>query len=546
MISLKELKYVDLTAVESLEQEIADNADRLSHRCVKFLLSEDALSPYANRVSTHRESIEGLKTGTEAKALDDEIATVGDELEMLIEIVSNLKIDDATERTRIIDGISAIYSNLNQTRAALKKKSQELFSVEGAAEFNSQLKLVSQAVANYLDVSETPEKCDEYLTRMMVQIEEIEGRFAEFDEFVVQLAEKREEIYTAFETRKLQLVEARNKRATALASAADRILKGIRSRVAGFKSVDEINSYFSADLMIDKVRDLIEQLQSLDESVKVDDIQSRLKTIREDTVRQLRDKNELYVDGKNVIAFGKHKFSVNVQPLELTTVIKDGRMLYHLSGTNFFEPIEDAELNATKDVWDQSLVSENRDVYRGEYLAYQMLQSPRLNAAEMETLSADELLTRVQKFMEPRYAEGYIKGVHDHDASLILHDLLQLHQELGLMKFSPDARAIAAVFWLAERHTDPAVIDRWTARLVSLGAAEKMFGPAAGKSRIYCRTGCRDCRLKFARRKGRFNLRSCQLSLFTGCRWRISTLGRQPRCVRSVRVVSRVCTAARR
>ena len=61
----------------------------------------------------------------------------------------------------------------------------------------------------------------------MIQLEELEGRFAEFDEFVIQLTEKREEIYNAFETRKLSLVEARNKRATALMNAAERILKGI-------------------------------------------------------------------------------------------------------------------------------------------------------------------------------------------------------------------------------------------------------------------------------------------------------------------------------
>ena len=154
----------------------------------------------------------------EAKDLDEEIVQVGNELEMLIEIVSNLKIDDPTQRTRIIDNISAIYSSLNSTRASIKKKSQELFSVEGKAEFNSQIKLVSQAVVNYLDVCDAPEKCDEYLTKMMVQVEEIEGRFAEFDEFVVQLAEKREEIYAAFDTKKLQLVEKRNRRATALMS----------------------------------------------------------------------------------------------------------------------------------------------------------------------------------------------------------------------------------------------------------------------------------------------------------------------------------------
>jgi len=32
---------------------------------------------------------------------------------------------------------------------------------------------------------------------MMVQVEELEGKFAEFDEFIIQLAEKREEIYAA-------------------------------------------------------------------------------------------------------------------------------------------------------------------------------------------------------------------------------------------------------------------------------------------------------------------------------------------------------------
>ncbi len=183
---------------------------------------------------------------------------------------------------------------------------------------------------NYLDVCDSPERCDEYLTKMMVQIEELEGKFAEFDEFIVQLAEKREEIYAAFDTRKLQLVEARNKRATALMSAADRILKGIRSRVSNFATVDEINSYFASDLMIDKVRDIVDKLNELGESVKVDDIQSRLKTVREDTVRQLRDKNELFVDGQNIIQFGKHKFSVNTQPLDLTMVIKEGQHVFSL------------------------------------------------------------------------------------------------------------------------------------------------------------------------------------------------------------------------
>lgn len=478
VISLKELKYVDLAAVESLETKIAENSDRLSKRCVEFLLQDDALVPYSERVDSQRQQIESLETGVEAKKLDAEIATGANELEMLIEIVSNLKIEDANQRTRIIDNISSIYSSLNQTRAALKKKSQELLSVEGKAEFNSQLKLISQAVVNYLDVCDSPDRCDEYLTKMMVQVEELEGKFAEFDEFVVQLAEKREEIYAAFDTKKLQLVESQNKRATALMQAADRIIKGIRSRVSNFKSVDEINSYFASDLMIDKVRDIVDKLAAMNESVKVDDVQSRLKTVREDTVRQLRDKNELFVDGENIIQFGKHKFSVNTQPLDLTTVIKDGDMYFHLSGTNYFEAVVHDELLATKSVWSQSVVSENREVYRGEYLAYLMLKQHRRGEWQVDPQATDatkSFETAVQAFMAPRYSEGYIKGVHDHDASLILQPLLRLDAELGLLKYSSQARAIASVFWLYLDETHPIQKEEWNCRFAVLRSAREVF-----------------------------------------------------------------------
>ncbi len=487
VISLKELKYVDLEEVESLEQKISENTDRLSQKCVEFLLREDSLSPYQERVNQNRTEIDALETAQQAKTLGEEISNTGSELEMLIDIVSNLKIDDATQRTRIIDNISSIYSNLNQTRAELKKKSQALMSVEGVAEFNSQIKLISQAVVNYLDVCDTPAKCDEYLTKMMVQVEELEGRFSEFDDFVLQLTEKREEIYAAFDTRKIQLTEAASKRANVLSESADRILKSIRSRVSSFKTVDEINSYFAADLMIDKVRDIVEQLAEMEESVKVDDLQSRLKTVREDAVRQLRDKNELFVDGENIIQFGKHKFTVNVQPLDLTTVVKQGEMFFHLSGTNFFEAVDNQELEDTRSVWEQALVSEDGDVYRAEYLCRQMLAASvegELPAtAELAKMEDADLLKTVQQFMASRYAEGYIKGVHDLDALKILTALLQLEQNLNLLKYTPAARTIGGLAWLDLKTQSVASYDQWAAKFASLKSAQSIFGQIADRNK---------------------------------------------------------------
>jgi hypothetical protein len=490
IISLRDLRYVDTGLVDKLEQDVIEQADRLAQRCVQFLLQPAALAPFEKRIDEETARIETLTKVSEAKKLEEEVTGGARDLEMLIEIVSNLKIDDATHRTAIVDNISTIFAKVNTARAGLKRKAKELMSVEGVAEFNSQIKLLNQGVVNYLDVCDSPEKCEEFLTKIMIQLEELEGRFAEFDEFVVQLTEKRQEVYNAFETRKLQLVEARNRRAGSLMNAAERILKGIKARVDAMESINDIHSYFASDLMIEKIRDLVGQLQQLGDSVKADDIQSRLKTLREDAVRQLKDRQDLFVDGAMIIRFGKHRFSVNVQALDLTTVLRDDRMCLHLTGTNFFEPIDDPELLSARDVWQQEIVSENRDVYRGEYLAFQMLRDlsqPRTQRGDGvpeidEVLGYDDraLAAFVQRFMGPRYNEAYSKGVHDHDAALLLRTLLEMKTTIGLLRFHTRARALAKIFWRcfgdAERK------QRMAAKLSGFGTVTELFPEATAQA----------------------------------------------------------------
>ncbi len=477
IIGLRELRYADAALIDELEQEVIQTTEELSQRCVQFLLRDDALLPYEQSVQAEQAGIEHLTKVADAKVVDEKIAASAGELEMLIEIVSNLKIDDATQRTAIIDNISAIFSQVNAARATLKRKTQQLGSVEGAAEFSSQLKLLNQSVVNYLDVCDTPDKCEEYLTKLMVQVEELEGKFAEFDEFIVQLADKREEIASAFESRRMQLVERRNKRANALAQAAERILKGVKTRVDALESTNDIHGYFASDLMIEKVRDIIGQLGELGDSVKVDDVQSRLKTIREDAVRQLKDRQELYEDGDGVIRFGNHRFSVNTQVLDLTTVRRDDRLHLHLTGTDFYEPVASDLFDTTRDVWSMEVVSENRELYRAEYLAYQMLMWVRneetSNSGDSPFRTDTDLLAAVQKFMAPRYSEGYSKGVHDHDAALILRALLEIDATCGLLRYSSRARTMASLFW---RHFGAARDKKLMAsKLAGFGAIVGLF-----------------------------------------------------------------------
>ncbi len=471
IIGLRELRYADNSLIDDLDKRVAEASDSVSAKTVEFLLRDEALDPYRKSIEAQRESLAAITKTAEADATAKGLDEAGAELELLIDIVSNLRIDDATQTTAIIENISALYATLNGIRAELKGRRRELAKVEGVAQFGAQMKLLGQAVVNFLDLCDSPEKCGEYLTKVMVQVEELEGRFADFDEYTEELGRKREEIYEAFEGRKQTLVEQRNRRAGNLFKSAERILAGMKNRAGALEDINAINGYFAGDLMVSKLRDIVAELRKIGDSVKADDLQTRLKTLQDETVRQLKDHKELFSDGGNVLTFGRHRFSVNTQELELSMVAHEGTMCYHLSGTAFFEPVENEEFLSTRDVWDQHVISENSRVYRVEWLVWQMLSQA--------TVPGEPTMEEVHAFTASRYAEGYTKGVHDEDALKLLSAVLPIQRALGLLRFGPRARALAMVFWEIYRTSEAG--GKLEALVAAHGAMRKAFGaPAVG------------------------------------------------------------------
>ena len=445
IIGFKEVRYVDVTYLEKLEEELAQQADTISQRCVAFLLDEKALLPYHKRVTEKETELENIKKVIHAKALEKEVNQIVVDLELLIEIVSNLEIEDTSHSTKIIDAISLIFSTINQLKAGIKNKIKSLSSAEASADFAAKIKLIDQSIVNYLDIATTPEKTDELLNKVAIQLEDLEGRFADYDQFIADILEKREEVYNAFQARKSSIIEARNKKAIALETAAKRILNGVVKKAESFKFQNEINGYFASDLMIGKLRDIVKQLYDLDDGGKAEMIETGLKTAKEDASRKLKDKQDLYEDGENVIKFGKHKFGVNKQVLDLTIVYKEKTLFYHLTGTDFYQEIENEVLLKSEKYWNQSFVSENENVYRAAYLAYRITQEN--NAEELYNFGEEELRTLVKSVASKSYTEGYTKGVHDLDAFKILKTFLEKENSLGLLKFQPKIRAFAQFFW---------------------------------------------------------------------------------------------------
>ena len=445
VISLKEVRYVDESFIVNLEKEIVEQTERISQYCVTFLLDEKALEPYHNRVQEKQAEIKAISKVADGKKLEEAVNKITTDLEMLIDIVSNLNIDDTSHATQIINNISLIFATLNKVKAEIKNKIGTLGGEEAKADFAAQMKLIDQSIVNAIDRANTPDKIAESLNKMSVQLEDLEARFADYEEFTELIIEKREEIYTAFETKKNSLVEIRNKKAIAIENASKRILKSVAGKAMTFNSAEEINGYFASDLMISKLRDLVKQLTDLEDVGKAESIETELKSAKEDALRKLKDKKELYEDGENIIKLGKHKFAVNKQNLDLTIVYKDGKLNYHLTGTDFYQPLKSDILNSGKKFWDQDLVSENDQIYRSSFLAYKIFK--KYPVGDLTSMTPAQLQAVVVDETSKNYSEGYIKGVHDSDALLILKTLLEKHNALGMLRFDSRTRAFAQFFW---------------------------------------------------------------------------------------------------
>lgn len=488
LITMKEMRYMDTARVDELEAEVVEHFDRLSRDTVGFLLKEDSLAPLTTELDRLLERSQAVEKTNEYEPIQEELDRVSDGLNVLSDVASNLQVDDPTARTRILEQISEVFAHQNRVRATLAGRRKELLSAEGKAEFGAQFKLFGQSVQSAISLADSPEKCDEQLSRLMVQLEELEGKFSEFDEFIGELAQKREEVYEALGQKKQQLLDERQRRVQNLWGAAERILQGVTRRAAGFKEVDELNAYFASDAMILKVRDLAERILDLGDTVKSDEVQSRIKSAKQDALRGLRDRTELFDGDDNLIKFGTHRFTVNTQPLELSVLPKDDGMAISVSGTDFLEPITDEGFLATKDYWSQTLVSETPGVYRGEYLAASILfdaEADRedMSMAALHAAQREEggLLALVRKVSGTRYQEGYERGVHDADATAILEKLVTLHDSAGLLRFAPTARAIGCLFWA---YSDDPRKDAWHLRARSLGRLREAFGGSTAQVQL--------------------------------------------------------------
>ncbi|MGI5285369.1 DNA repair ATPase [Nonomuraea polychroma] len=503
LVTLREVRYIDLAALDTLSASVTEEVTATGRRAVTFLSGEDAFTSYHAAVEQLAADAAAIATVAEAAPVAERLAEQTEGLEVVTEVVGSLDIADATVRTSILGRIAEVLGGVNRARALLDGRRRELLGTEGRAAFAAEFALLGQAITGALAVADTPEKCDEQLGRLMLQLENLESRFGEFDDFAAQLSAKRDDVYEAFSARKQTQLDELARRADRLFASAERVLGSITRRLGSLDSLDEVNTYFATDPMVAKVRSAAGELRSLGDAVRAEELDGRIKSAQQEAARALRDRLDLFSDGGETLRLGHHRFAVNTQPIDLTLVPHVGRrssggesegranepgsgrdherasMYFAITGTDYRSPVP-ASFEHTRPFWDQLLVSETPDVYRAEHLAASLLDSVTPGAP---------LPDLVRQAAESRYDEGYERGVHDHDATVILDTLVRLREGAGLLRYPAGVRAMAQLFWAFG--VDEVSRKTFTTRAVSLIRARTVFGIAPALGSLATELGAR-------------------------------------------------------
>ncbi|MET7689168.1 DNA repair ATPase [Streptomyces sp. NPDC005483] len=472
LLTLKETRYADTARIDELAAQAAEDLTSFGRRAVTFLAREDAFVSHRRQVEQLLTDAGAIVTVAEAAPVAARVDELAEGLRTVTEVVASLEVGDATVRTAILERVSEVLGAANRVRATLDARRRVLLDREGRAGFAAEFALLGQTVAGALPMADTPAACDDQLAALLVQLEGLEARFADFDDFLTELADKRAEVYEAFAARKQSLADARARRAEQLAASAGRVLETVARRSAMAADTEAVSTYFASDPMVAKVRRIVGELRELGDQVRAEELEGRLKAARQEASRALRDRTDLYGDDGRTLRLGRHRFAVNTQPLDLTTVPHGDTLAFALTGTDYRAPVTDPAFMATRPYWDRTLPSESPEVYRAEHLAARLLEENGPVA-----LAEADLPALVRRAAEQAYDEGYERGVHDHDATVILAALLRLDQGAGVLRHEPSARAAAQLYWAHELSPEArAILGR---RAMSLARARDTFGLAA-------------------------------------------------------------------
>ncbi len=453
LISIRNERYIDVDAIEKMKVRIEEQKEYVNEKLLNLLQDRKSFDDYFNSIDKIELKMGDVEKVVDVEPLEQELESVNFNVTTINSEINNIEVKDSTITSTILDYVSEVFAKLNQTSAKLRNLKKSFLSKEAKTEFAAQFKLLSQSVSNGIGRADSPESCEEELAILVSQVEKLESKFSDFDEYLEEIYAKRDDINNTFESHKQQLVNNLQKRIGNIAKAARINLKSISKKVEGFDDIDELNTYFSSDAMVLKVNLLIENIKDIGGDVQSEELESELIKIKDMSMRSLRDNKDIFKNGGKIMVMGKHEFAVNHSPLDLTILNQDGKMVSHLTSTDYYQTVSNNQFDELSHLWDSEIPSESNEVYRAEYLAYLVLNDAINNKNNLnlellnEASEENKLLKIINTYASSRYKDSYIKGVHDYDAEIFLKPLVAAYVGAGNMTLPQKSRSYSLAIY---------------------------------------------------------------------------------------------------
>lgn len=463
-----EQPHVDAAAIAVLDAKLREELDRIGTRALKFFADPAAFAGLRQGLADSAATVEQARTTVALVPAAEKLDALAESLDGLSGLIAGFEQSDAQQRASLLGQTSQLYAEVNRIRAALRTRRDSLLVQEQGLEFGAQLTVLEQSVLNLLGRCDTPESVDAALAQVLSQIEQLEARFGEQPDFVVELTTRRETALEAFAARREQIAGQRERRAQGIREAVARVLDGVPRRIARCVAAEELHAFFAGDSLVERAQRQIEELRGIGQSVAADEFAGRLRGLKEAGLRDLRDRNELGASGET-LALGRHRFTIERGRLDLALLHDAGGLALQLTGTDYRRRLDEPRAEAFRTVWGQALPNENAQVYRAEFLAALLWR--RIEGGDeglrnaLRAAGPQALLDAVAQEAQRRPGEDYQRGVHDADAAAILRELARLADGAGELRLPAAARVLAQVWYATQREQGQALIRAHAAGL---------------------------------------------------------------------------------
>ncbi len=455
--ALGERRDVDSDRVKQLEHRAQEVHDELAQDAAANLAQADAFAPYHESLTELAGQIEQAEGSVEAGELLAQVDAVGDAMDVVASTVGDLVVDDTRIRTAVLEQVADVVAELNRVRSAAEVRRDTLVESETGDAFAAELGLFGQTVATSLARADSPEACDDALARLLLQLEQLETAGPRTAAQMEELEERRDQASEVFAARRQQLLNERQEHGDRLFNAGTRTLQRLQARAQELTSIDDVHGLFAADPMAVRLRGLVDQLRSISEGTRADELQSAIGKSQDDAVRAMRDRLQLYEGGPGGLAIklGRHRFSVEQRTRDLSLISTDDGLQAVLTGTDLRMPLNDPELDRFRHLWNSQVPSESPALYRSAFLAGDLL----LDHLDGSDGDGDvDWLDAIREATLQRLDEGYDRGVHDLDAADILSVVAPVAEAAGTLTTTGPDRAEAQLVWA---EADEAVKAEW-------------------------------------------------------------------------------------